>query len=409
MSKFAKWSAFRWWLLLTTMVATLNDVPCHGQDLNDASGLTVRILWKHVEGGVQPLFDGLPSPSESPEFREGATDPLPRSLFNAVAAADTFDVQISPSGENCPPPTALSPSMYGKIVKKMGVRCKACVERQHYVEAAQTYLSNLSIRSLKNMLAVRGVSCKACRTRQDLEMGALHAITLEPKNVTLPLFDTGSGNPVRCYPRSFVLLKVVEPRHRVLVERALASNRRFALRQRKDTVALAKILEQGETAGNMWVKIRCDQRVRVLGTEVDPNSHGLAYATGLLMVDDPISKSQAPQLGALATRVRRLFFALDADSFAEARAQALVGNPPEERQGPEVLSHWISQAVSTPRMHSTLAQLDLADFLVATTNTSMRLEALDHFLSRASVFQGVRLCGSWSLVSSSSPAPQPKP
>jgi hypothetical protein len=125
----------------------------------------------------------------------------------------------------------LSPGRYAQAVSRLGVKCRACVERADYVEAATNWLSRLSIRSLKNILAVRGVGCKACRTREELQMAALHAATLALKNVTLPLFDAshvhsqeprmpttkvGADIP-RLYPRGVIRLRVVEERYKLLV------------------------------------------------------------------------------------------------------------------------------------------------------------------------------------------------
>lgn len=87
-------------------------------------------------------------------------------------------------------------------------------------------------------------------------MAALHAATLEPKNVTLPLFDPGQGkNEVFLPPRGIVFLNIFEERYHLLVQRALASNRRFALKQGSLAI-VAKILEHGEKDGITWIKVR---------------------------------------------------------------------------------------------------------------------------------------------------------
>jgi len=160
------------------------------------------------------------------------------------------------------------------------------------------------------------------------------------------------------------------------VQRALDSNQRFALRQGPAHAIVAKILEHVTEDGTMWVKIRGEQRVHIVTTSVEPGTHGLEYAKGYLFVDNPTYKRDASLLDEMQKRVRRLFFFLDTDDHADARA-GTIGNPPDESHGPETLSHWVSQAISTANMHTTAADPALAFFLLKTTNTTRRLDVLD--------------------------------
>ena len=332
---------------------------------------------------AQPQVDGLAGKASSAVSLD----------MRAIAAADDYDIQITPLGDNCPSPAELSPGKYGQAVSRLGVKCSACAERADFVEAAQKWLSRLSIRSLKNILAVRGVGCKACRTRDQLQMAALHAATLALKNVTLPLFDAshahakelrvptkvGADMP-RLFPRGVIFLRVFDERHRLLVHRCLASNQRFVLKQGPKHGIVAKILEHGDKDGSMWVRIRGEQRVHLVKTAVEANTHGLEYCKGYLFVDNPIYKKDASLLDHMQKRLRRLFFLLDTDDHADRRA-GTIGNPPEEAHGPEALSHWISQAVCTANMHRAGADPDLASFLLKTQNTTRRLDVLDNALT----------------------------
>lgn len=309
--------------------------------------------------------------------------------MRATAAEDNYDLQVTPSGDNCPSPAELSPGKYGQAVSRLGVKCTACAERADFVEAAQKWLSRLSVRSLKNILAVRGVGCKACRTREELQMAALHAATLALKNVTLPLFEAshvhaqelrmptkaGADMP-RLFPRGVIFLRVLEERYRLLVQRALASNKRFVLKQGPKHGVVAKIIEHWHQDGSMWVKVRGEQRMIIVKTAVEANTHGLEYCKGYMFVDQPVYKRDASLLDNMQKRVRRLFFLLDTDDHAHRRADT-IGNPPEEAHGPEALSHWISQAVCTANMHTVMADPDLAIFLLKTQNTTRRLDVLD--------------------------------
>ena len=245
------------------------------------------------------------------------------------AASDTFDLQVSPAGDGCLSPTELEPGMYGLAVSRLGVKCKGCAEREDYVQAAQKFLSKLSVRSLKNILSVRGVGCRECRTREQLQMAALHAATIEPKNVTLPLYDSGGGaHEVVCFPRGVVYVNAVDLKSRLLVERALASNQHFALKQGDKHAILGKILEHTEVDGSLRIKVRCGQRIRVVNTIIEPNTHGLQYCKGYLFVDHPVFRRDASQLDEMQKRLRRLFFVLDTDASANARIDT-IKNPPE--------------------------------------------------------------------------------
>jgi Lon protease-like protein len=159
-------------------------------------------------------------------------------------------------------------------------------------------------------------------------MAALHAATLAPKNVTLPLFDAGEGaQHVVCFPRGIAILKVLSPRHRLLIQRALESHQHFALQQHSKHAIVAKILEHSEEReGNLLVKIRCGQRIQFAHTAVEPNSHGLQYLQGSLFVDQPVFRRNSKALDELQKRVRRLFFISDSDACATARADS-IGNP----------------------------------------------------------------------------------
>lgn len=159
------------------------------------------------------------------------------------------------------------------------------------------------------------------------------------------------------------------------VQRALDSNQRFALRQGPAHAIIAKILEHVTVDGTMWVKIRGEQRVHIVTTSVEPGTRGLEYCKGYLFVDSPTYKRDASMLDEIQKRVRRLFFFLDTDGHADSRA-GTIGNPPDEAHGPEALSHWASQAISTTNMHSKVADPALAFFLFKTTNTTKRLDVL---------------------------------
>jgi len=246
-------------------------------------------------------------------------------------------------------------------------------------------MCRLTVRSLKNVLAVRGAGCNSCRTREDLFSAALHATTLAPKNVTLALFDS----EVACAPRGIVILNVFEARYRLLVQRAVATHQRFALKQGPTLAIVVKILEHGEQDGVMWIKVRGGLRVQVRSTVMEPHTHGLLFVTGYLFVDHPVFKREAAVLHDMQKRVRRLFFVLDSDASANVRALS-IGNPPEETHGPESLSHWVSHAVSTPHFHSQRVERQMARFLFHTQNTTRRLDVLDHFFS--SILQGCLVC-----------------
>jgi len=314
---------FRWLECLRGHACLVLLWQLHTAHVARSQGLTAHVRWTADGAGeFQPRLAGMPAPGG-----DGRGEPPRQDRLGGALTTDSasFEMQVSPDGENCPSPGELSPGQYGKAVALLGVRCKACAERADFVEAAQIFLSRLSVRSLKNILSVRGAGCRVCRTREDLQMACLHAATLPPKNVSLPLFDTSHvpSALVRCYPRGIVRLKVVEHRHQVLQQLSMESSQRFALLQGPKHAVVAKILEHGEQDGTPWVKVRCHQRVKILTRQPVPALPGIEAAHGFLFVDAPVLKRDASNLDHLQRRVRRQFFALDNDASAQAREDSI--------------------------------------------------------------------------------------
>ena len=318
----------RWWrgwpdcirghacLVLLWQLHTAHVVP-----LARSQGLTAHIRWT-ADGadGEVPRLHGLSAAPDSDAGGALRHDPTGGALTTDPAS---FELQVSPDGENCPSPAELSAGQYGKAITRLGVRCRACTERADFLEAAQMFLSRLSVRSLKNILSMRGAACRVCRTREDLQLACLHAATLPPKNVSLPLFNSEGPLEARCYPRGIVRLKVVEQRQHVLQQLAMDSSQRFALLQGPAHGIVAKILEHGEQDGARWVKVRCNQRIKIVARKAVPGMPGLEAVHGSLFVDKPVWKSHASELDQLQKRVRRHFFALDSDACASARADTI--------------------------------------------------------------------------------------
>ena len=94
-------------------------------------------------------------------------------------------------------------------------------------------------------------------------------------------------------------------------------------------------------------------------TPREPATQGLEDSQGFFYVDNPVYCREAPQLDQLQKSMRRLFFVLDSDAYANALADA-IGNPPEERHEPETLSHWTSQAVASADLRAARADSTLS-------------------------------------------------
>ena len=409
-------------LLAMLCVLSWMDAPCTGQ------GLSVNIVGDGTHAAdetlMAPRFDRLST--SAPGADDGENEAEADRAHDVQAATERFGVEISPTGgTNCPSLGDLSAGSFAQAIANLGVSCKACAERSDFLEAAHKYLSSLSIRSLKNVLAVRSARCKTCRSRKDLEMASLHAAALPPKTVTLAVWGArsavGPGDTVRCFPRGVVYLSVVEARHQMLVQIAMQSTQRFALTQPGHDIGIvARILQQGVTDGNAWIKVQCEQRIHMLGPAeepewtrpitinaggaVPPHAQGLRFSRCRMFVDDPVFRHQVAELDGLQRSVRRLFFRIDGDVFAEARVRACQNHPPEEAHGPESLSHWISQAIFTPNMtalspvnmnqyYKNMARieaagankgdLELGNFLLRTVNTTRRLDVLHDYLASA--------------------------
>ena len=112
---------------------------------------------------LQPRVGGLlaqPASHEASMDKEDHVKENQHERMRKEAASQIFDLQVSPSGEGCPAAGELSAGKYGLAISSLGVRCKGCVERADFVDAAQKFLSRVSIRDLKNILALRGAGCR---------------------------------------------------------------------------------------------------------------------------------------------------------------------------------------------------------------------------------------------------------
>mmetsp|Transcript_30985 Transcript_30985/g.76008 ORF Transcript_30985/g.76008 Transcript_30985/m.76008 type:complete len:313 (-) Transcript_30985:145-1083(-) len=255
-----------------------------------------------------------------------------------------------------------------KLVKDFDLPCKACAEKSDFTAAIKRHVSDLSIRSLKNIVAVRGFVCHVCKTKDDLIQTALQVIHLPPKTTALPIF----GLTAHIFPGVRAQIHVFEPQYKMLVRRAMRGDRRFGAvgGGRGALGSVVRILEHAEhDDGTMTIKVLGETRFVVEGTREEAVGAGgapLLHANVTLFVDEPLGREEARKVHVVAKSVRRSFFVTDTDQDSAAR-EGTIGQPPSESLGPEALSHWLAMALEMPPA--------ARERLFATTSTLERLEA----------------------------------
>ncbi|EKX47664.1 hypothetical protein GUITHDRAFT_162669 [Guillardia theta CCMP2712] len=160
--------------------------------LDLALSQTVFIHWDEVSrGNYEPRLEGFGEPPQRKREAAAAShapsqQEVPSSSPVEYVTSDV-DEDVSPSLQEKNFIDTCSASRLREVVKQLNIRCLACSDKSHFKDAITEFVSSLSIRSLKNMLAERGRMCIRCKTRADLLSSVLQVVHLPAANVTFPV------------------------------------------------------------------------------------------------------------------------------------------------------------------------------------------------------------------------------
>lgn len=249
-------------------------------------------------------------------------------------------------------------------------RCIACSERDDFKSTMRNHVSKLSIRSLKNLIALRGQTCKECKDKKSLAVRAMQIAHLPPKAQLLPILHFKDA---LIFPFVKAHLYIREAEDLVLIHHVWKSKtRRFGVMPIEGQGTVVKLLGyEGLADGRSLAIVQGIQRFTSnagrAGEMERTGPNGIPVQNVTLFVDAPVFEEDMPEILGLAKRVRRAFHAIDTDAMAAQRAKTL-GNPPEESLGAEVLSHWLSMAIPMTGVERL--------WLIDVRSTRLRLAAL---------------------------------
>jgi len=234
------------------------------------------------------------------------------------------------------------------IMRHSQLRCVACSERDDFKSSIREQLLHLSIRSLKNLIALRGQTCKECKDRKSLAVRSMQIAHLPPRAQLLPILRFHNA---LIFPYIKAHLYLREAHDMVFMNKMWKSkSRRFGVVPNEGHGTVVKLLDyESLPDGRSLAVVQGIQRFTSnrgqVGKETEQNvPKGIPVQNVTLFVDAPVFAKDMPEILELAKRVRRAFHAFDTDAMAAQRAKTL-GNPPEESHGAEVLSHWLSMAL----------------------------------------------------------------
>jgi Lon protease-like protein len=258
-----------------------------------------------------------------------------------------------------------------ELMRNSQLRCVACAERDDFKASIRDQLFHLSIRSLKNLIALRGQTCKECKSKKFLQVRSMQIAHLPPKSQLLPILRFHNA---LIFPSIKAHLYLREAHDMVFMNKMWKSkSRRFGVMPNEGHGTVVKLLDyEALPDGRSLAVVQGIQRFTSNGgqggKEIEQNGPGgIPVQNVTLFVDAPVFAKDMPEILDLAKRVRRAFHAFDTDAMAAQRAKTL-GNPPEESLGAEVLSHWMSMAL--PMTH--LERL----WLMEVRSTRLRLAGL---------------------------------
>eukprot|EP00960_Hanusia_phi_P050925 760499-Hanusia_phi.AAC.7 len=312
--------------------------------LDLALSQTVFIHWDEVSRGTyEPRLEGFGEPPKEMQATDPSSSHEVQSEWRPVEYV-TSDVEedVSPAMPEKILINTCGASQLRNVVKRLNVRCLACSERSHFKEAITDYVSSLSIRSLKNLLAERGRMCLKCKTKADLLSSVMQVIHLPPANVTFPLIVSFVHV---LFPRGVAEFVTQDVKVVKLLKDFKSSNRKLAISSGFRVATVAKVLGVEELSeGMVRARLKGGQRIRISQTWDDGRT-GLTHINGTLFSDDAIRSDGTEALRELHKQTRRIFFTLDHDAAAAARSST-IGNPPPESEGPEAFLSWTCMALA---------------------------------------------------------------
>jgi len=351
--------------------------------LDLALSQTVFIHWDEVSRGTyEPRLEGFGEPPKEMQATDPSSSHEVQSEWRPVEYV-TSDVEedVSPAMPEKILINTCGASQLRNVVKRLNVRCLACSERSHFQEAITDYVSSLSIRSLKNLLAERGRMCLKCKTKADLLSSVMQVIHLPPANVTFPLIVSFVHV---LFPRGVAEFVTQDVKVVKLLKDFKSSNRKLAISSGFRVATVAKVLGVEELSeGMVRARLKGGQRIRISQTWDDGRT-GLTHINGTLFSDDAIRSDGTEALRELHKQTRRIFFTLDHDAAAAARSST-IGNPPPESEGPEAFLSWTCMALAYDVFWGKEVNpfsLGMRQALLLSTNTTSKMMSVRDFLIR---------------------------
>ena len=308
---------------------------------------TVFIHWDEVSrGNYEPRLEGFGEPPQWNKEAAAAShapsqQEVPSSSPVEYVTSDV-DEDVSPSLQEKHFIDTCGASRLREVVKQLNIRCLACSDKSHFKDAITEFVSSLSIRSLKNMLAERGRMCIRCKTRADLLSSVLQVVHLPAANVTFPVIVSFV---TVLFPRGIAEFVTQDVKVIRLLRDLQSSNKKFAVSSGTKVATVAKVLSiQDVSEGTVKAKLRGGQRIRINQTWTDVKSD-FTYINGTLFSDEAIKSTRTDEMKELHKQTRRIFFSLDHDAAADARSSS-IGNPPAEAEGPEAFLNWLCMALA---------------------------------------------------------------
>ena len=343
--------------------------------LLQCSSQSIFVHWdKATDGFVRPQLNGIDKPANSPFALEPTANRTEENLLAShwhipsnIIISSVYNGTLNMS--DSPVLDGLASKKLKSICAAENISCTSCWNKNHYKSAILQHIHSISIRSLKNFLAVRGLRCHECKTKADLERIAVYGAHLPHRKFVLPAVMIPN---FWLFPRGTLKLNILEPQFQFmlrLIEQQ--GDQRFALLPTKNVGIIARVTKlEYPTDGQVEVQIVGEQRFRAEGSLWTLAGHfaqDVALVNGTLLTDQPVPAAATAELRVADKGARRAFFWLDTDRWAARRAETLLGSPPPESDGPEALSHWLGMALNEPRLqaemfvsNSTAARLALA-------------------------------------------------